>query len=75
MARLGEEAVLDFYYIAPSELHFVTSGKRTRVNLEPVVRVATPSPILLEFLDKCEEVISSIPEAAAILKEEVHVDE
>jgi hypothetical protein len=70
MAALGEESILDFYYIAPSDIHFVRSGKRSNVNLEPVIRVSLPSPLVLEFLDKCGDMISKMPDAATIMKRE-----
>jgi hypothetical protein len=70
MAMLGEEAILDFYYIAPSEIHFVKAGQRNRVNLDPVIRISLPSPLVLEFLDKCDDLVSQMPEAQRIIKRE-----
>jgi hypothetical protein len=70
MAVMGEEAILDFYYIAPSDIHFVKLGRRDNVNLEPVIRVSAPSPLVLEFLDKCGEVVAKIPKAEAIIRRE-----
>jgi hypothetical protein len=68
MAVMGEESILDFYYIAPSEIHFVKMGRRDNVNLEPVIRISAPSPLVLEFLNKCGRVVANMPEAAAIIK-------
>jgi hypothetical protein len=68
IALMGEEAVCDFYYIAPSELQFVRMGRRHTVTLEPIIRISLPAPLVLEFLDKCEVVVSQIPEAEAILR-------
>jgi hypothetical protein len=70
MAMMGEEAILDFYYIAPSEIHFVKAGQRNRVNLDPVIRISLPSPLVLEFLDKCDDLVSQMPEAQRIIKRE-----
>jgi hypothetical protein len=70
MAKLGEEAILDFYYIAPSEIHFVKMGRRDQVNLDPVIRISLPSPLVLEFLDKCDDLVSQMPEAQPIIKRE-----
>jgi hypothetical protein len=68
VALMGEEAICDFYYIAPSELQFVRMGRRHTVSLEPIIRISLPAPLVLEFLDRCEQVISQIPEAESILK-------
>jgi hypothetical protein len=73
MATLGEEAILDFYYIAPSDIHFVKMGRRNQVNLDPVIRVSLPSPLVLEFMDKCDDLVSKLPEAPRILKREEEV--
>lgn len=73
MATLGEEAILDFYYIAPSEIHFVRMGRRNQVNLEPVIRVSLPSPLVLEFLDKCDGLVSKMPETGLLVKKEEEV--
>jgi hypothetical protein len=53
MAVLGDDAILDFYYIAPPDIHFVRNGKRSDVHLEPIIRIALPSVLLLEFLEQC----------------------
>ena len=50
MAMLGEDSLLDFYYIAPSEIHFVRAGQRSQVHLEPVIRILMPSAMVYEFL-------------------------
>ena len=70
MALMGEEAILDFYYIAPSDIHFVRLGRRDNVNLEPVIRISAPSALVLEFLDKCEAVVAKMPLTEAIIKRE-----
>jgi hypothetical protein len=53
MAVLGDEAVMDFYYISPGDIHFVSAQKRTDVNLDPVIRVVLATAVLFEFLEKC----------------------
>ena len=74
MAMMGEESIMDFYYIAPSEIHFVRLGRRDNVNLEPVIRISLPSPLVLEFLNKCGDVVAKIPRAEAIIKREEEND-
>jgi hypothetical protein len=49
----SQEAVMDFYYISPGDLHFFASGKRAEIPLEPVIRVALSNALMLEFLEKC----------------------
>lgn len=75
MAMLGQESLFDFYYIAPSEVHFVRTGQRAQVHLEPVIRIALPSPMVYEFLEKCSRHIAEAgePEGVddkSIIKEE-----
>ena len=74
MAILGEEALLDFYYIAPSDIHFVRLGHRSQVNLEPVIRISLPSPLLLEFLNAGEALVNKMPETAGIMKREEELE-
>ena len=54
MAVLGDEAVLDFYYISPGEIHLARMKQKVDVALDPVVRVVTTTLLLGELLDKCE---------------------
>jgi hypothetical protein len=65
----GEESIMDFYYIAPNELHFFRIGRRNQVNLEPVIRISLPTPLVLEFLNKCDALEAKMPEALAIRKQ------
>jgi hypothetical protein len=53
MASISDDAILDFYYIAPPDIHFVRIGKRSDVYLEPIIRIALGTPLMLEFLDQC----------------------
>ena len=68
IAVMGEEAICDFYYIAPNELQFVRMGRRHTVTLEPIIRISLPEALVLEFLDRCDSVVSSMPETERILK-------
>jgi hypothetical protein len=70
MAILGEESLLDFFYIAPSEVHFFRTGHRSEVLLEPVIRITLPTSLVFEFLEKCRRFVDKIPEIESILKEE-----
>jgi len=71
MAMLGEESLMDFYYIPPSEIHFVRSGQRSHVHMEPVIRVSLPSAMVYEFLEKCRIFIEKIPGIDDILSMEI----
>jgi hypothetical protein len=54
MARMSDDAIMDFYYIAPPDIHFVQSGRRSDVYLEPIIRIAMPTALTLELLEKCK---------------------
>jgi hypothetical protein len=62
MAMLGHEAVMDFYYISPGDIHFVSLKKRREVHLEPVIRIALNTSILFEFLEKCRPFADELAE-------------
>lgn len=64
MGMWGDESLIDFYYLSPRDLHYVKVGGRTRADLEPVVRIAMYSGLLLEFLDKCAELVPGLERAA-----------
>jgi len=49
----SQEAVMDFYYISPGDMHFFVAGKRGEIPLEPVIRVALSNALMLEFLERC----------------------
>lgn len=70
VAMLGEESLMDFYYLAPSEIHFVRSGQRAQVHLEPVIRITLPSAMVHEFWEKCRVFIEKIPGVDDILNME-----
>jgi hypothetical protein len=54
MALLVGESVIDFYYISPGDIHLARDHRRSEIPLEPVVRVVLSTPLLVEFLDKCQ---------------------
>jgi len=53
MGMWGEEALIDFYYLSPRDLHFLRMGHPGDVGLEGIVRVVLGTPLLFEFLEKC----------------------
>jgi hypothetical protein len=63
MAVLSSEAVLDFYYISPGDVHLARTKKKTEVALEPVVRVIVSTPLLYEFLEKCKPLAEKLDPA------------
>jgi hypothetical protein len=58
MVAMGEEAVMDFYYLSPRDVQQQGGSP----GLEPVVRVVMPTPLILEFLEKCRQFVESRPE-------------
>jgi hypothetical protein len=56
----SQEAVMDFYYISPGDMHFFAAGKRGEIPIEPVIRVALSSALLLEFLEKCHPLVEAL---------------
>lgn len=60
MAMLGHEAVMDYYYISPGDIHFVAAKKRKDVHLEPVIRIALNTAIMFEFFEKCRPVAEEL---------------
>ncbi len=58
MGTWGDDAVLDFYYISPRDMHEVLATRqKTTADLQPVVRVAMDTALMLEFLEKCEPIV------------------
>ncbi len=53
MGVWGEEAMIDFFYISPRDIHFFRIKKADDATLEPVVRVVMETVLLDEFLEKC----------------------
>lgn len=68
MSKLGDEATLDFYFIPPSEVNYFHRGHRTSVDLQPVIRIVVPTPVVLELLGKCDEHAKSVSNLDDILK-------
>jgi hypothetical protein len=59
MVVMGEEAVMDFYYLSPRDVQMQQRGSP---GLEPVIRVVMPTPLILEFLEKCRQYVEIRPE-------------
>jgi hypothetical protein len=70
MVGMGEDAVMDFYYIAPSEVHFAFTKKRTEIHLDPVIRIVLSGSLLFEVLDKGRGVAEQLPDFSHIMNEE-----
>jgi hypothetical protein len=64
MGAWGEESVMDFYYISPRDMHFVRQEAKTNVELEPVVRVVMGTPLIFEFLQKCQPYVDQLSKTA-----------
>lgn len=69
MAVIGNEAVMDFYYISPGDIHYVQAQKKHEVQLEPVIRIMLGTAVLYEFLEKCRPYAD---EFSALLLDEEH---
>jgi len=54
MGTWTEESVMDFYYISPRDMHSLANSRSVPqdVTVEPIVRVAMGTALILEFLDK-----------------------
>ncbi len=73
MARFGSEAVLDFYYVAPSGIARLAQGMGSAgIRVDPVVRVQTTRSELLHLLDAAEPLVQ---ELTAQLPEDLHNDD
>lgn len=53
MGVWGEEALIDFYYLSPRDMHFVRMRQKADAFLEPVVRIVMGTGLMLEFLEAC----------------------
>ncbi len=53
MGVWGEDAVLDFYFISPRDMHYFMTQNLSNISLEPVIRVVEGTALLAEFLEKC----------------------
>lgn len=68
---MGEEGLLDFYYIAPSEVHFALVNKKPEIILDPVIRIIVGGALLSEFFEHCEIVARALPGFTTIMNEAV----
>jgi hypothetical protein len=70
MGAWGQEAVMDFYYISPKDMHMFAQGRHGQQSdamLEPVVRVAMGTGLMLEFLNKCGNLVPrEMPETITV---------
>jgi hypothetical protein len=67
---MAEEALMDFYYIAPTEVHYAFTRKRTEIQLDPVLRVVLPSSLVFELLEKAKPIVERLPDFESIMREE-----
>jgi len=49
---MASEAVLDFYYISPGDVHHARTGRKNSIDLNPVIRVSISTPLLNELLQQ-----------------------
>jgi hypothetical protein len=70
MAMLGEESLMDFYYIPPSDIHYVRTGRRNEVFLQAVIRISMATPILYDFLEQCRTLVEGDVSLQTILESE-----
>jgi hypothetical protein len=70
MLGMGEEALIDFYYIAPTELHYAFSKKRSQIALDPVIRIVLSGSLVFELLEKCRIIIEQMPNFQRIMEAE-----
>jgi hypothetical protein len=73
MAGLGEEALVDFYYIPPNEIEYVRRGKRRKITLDPVLRVVMSVSLLGSFLNQIDGLVTGEPEWVAIIKSDLEL--
>jgi hypothetical protein len=62
MGVWGEDALLDFYYISPRDMHIVRTLRRGTIALDPVVRVVMGTSLMFEFLEKCRPLAEAVPQ-------------
>jgi hypothetical protein len=68
MAGLGDEGLVDFYYIPPNEIEYVRRGRRQKVTLDPVLRIVMSAPLLLYFIEQIDATVKAEPGWEAIIK-------
>ena len=69
MIGAADEAMMDFYYIAPTEIHYAFTKKRNEIALDPVIRIVLSGSLVFELLEKCEKITKQIPNFERILEE------
>jgi hypothetical protein len=70
MVGIGDEALIDFYYIAPTEIHYALTKKRNQIALDPVIRIVLSGSLVFELLEKCHEIVEKIPNFQHIMEVE-----
>lgn len=65
MGVWGEDAVLDFYFISPRDMHYFMTQNLSNISLEPVIRVVVGTALLAEFLEKCGTHVDRITTGAS----------
>jgi hypothetical protein len=71
IAGVGEEGLVDFYYIPPNELDYVRRGKRRRVTLDPILRIVMSMPLLLRFVEQVDAMVTNEPGWEDIIKSDM----
>jgi hypothetical protein len=62
---------MDFYYIAPTELHYAFVKRRAEIALDPVIRIVLSGSLVFELLEKCGKIVQQIPDFERIMKTEM----
>jgi hypothetical protein len=70
MLGTKDDGVLDFYYIAPTEIHYAYVKKKTDIALDPVIRIVLSGALLLEFMERCGKIVEHLPDFSHIMEEE-----
>jgi hypothetical protein len=70
MIGARDEALMDFYYIAPTEVHYAYLKKKAEITLDPVIRIVLSGSLVFELLEKCAKIVEQIPNFASIMEEE-----
>ena len=70
MIGASDEALMDFYHIAPTEVYYAYQKKKAEIPLDPVIRIVLSGSLAFELLEKCGRIIEQIPNFAHIMKEE-----
>jgi hypothetical protein len=70
MIGARDEALMDFYYIAPTEVHYAYLKKKAEITLDPVIRIVLSGSLVFELLEKCKKIVEQIPNFALIMEGE-----